>query len=115
MHPKNLAINQDDILVINGEQQSEARDLWQEQIVDLSGFEERVQIRFRAISGGYGINEIDLDDISVVEMPSCPNPSNFEISNITYESSLLLFPKTMSIIETFLRIFNAFSSPIPCN
>ncbi len=79
----------DDILVINGEQQSEARDLWQEQIVDLSGFEERVQIRFRAISGGYGINEIDLDDISVVEMPSCPNPSNFEISNITYESAEL--------------------------
>jgi hypothetical protein len=72
-----------DVLVITGEQQTTARDLCQEQLVNLSNFEEKIQIRFRAIAGGNGLNEIDIDDIGVIEMPSCPNPTNLEISTIT--------------------------------
>ena len=75
-----------DVLVINGEQQTDARDLWQEQLVPLSTFGDTIQVRFRAIAGGYNLNEIDIDDISVIEMPSCPNPTNFEVSNITASS-----------------------------
>ena len=73
----------DDVLVIIGEQQTTARDLWQNQLVNLSNFEEKIQIRFRIIAGGNGLNEIDIDDIGVIEMPTCPNPTNFEISTIT--------------------------------
>ena len=79
----------DDVLVIIGEQQTTARDLWQEQLVNLSNFEEKIQIRFRAIAGGNGLNEIDIDDIGVIEMPTCPNPTNFEISTITDQSAVL--------------------------
>jgi hypothetical protein len=85
----NNGIWTDDVLVITGEQQTTARDLWQEQLVNLSNFEEKIQIRFRAIAGGNGLNEIDIDDIGVIEMPSCPNPTNFEISTITSESAVL--------------------------
>jgi hypothetical protein len=73
----------DDVLVVNGEQQTTARDLWQKQLVNLSNFEEKIQIRFRANARGFGLNEIDIDDIGVIEMPSCPNPTNLESQNIT--------------------------------
>ena len=85
----NNGVWSDDVLVINGEQQTTARDLWQEQLIHLSDFEEKIQIRFRAIAGGNGLNEIDIDDISVIEMPSCPNPTNLDVSNVTYESAEL--------------------------
>lgn len=77
----------EDVLVIEGRQQENSRDLWEEQIVDLSSFEEVIQVKFRAISGGgYNSSEIDIDDISIIERPTCINPSNFEASNVTYES-----------------------------
>ena len=76
----------EDLLVITGEQQQNARDLWQEQSVDLSDFENNIQIRFRTIAAGNSNGEIDIDDISVMEMPSCPNPTNLSVSNITDSS-----------------------------
>ncbi|KGL63939.1 fibronectin type III domain-containing protein [Polaribacter sp. Hel1_85] len=79
----------EDVLVINGQQQDNSRDLWEQQLIDLNNFEEVIQIKFRAISGGNGLNEIDIDDISIIEMPTCLNPRNFEVSNITYESAEL--------------------------
>ncbi|CAL2087745.1 T9SS type A sorting domain-containing protein [Tenacibaculum sp. 190524A02b] len=69
-----------DVLVINGEQQSSATELWSEHLIDLSDYSGDILIRFKAISGGTNTNEIDIDAISVIEKPSCPNPSK-----ITYE------------------------------
>ena len=73
----------EDVLVINGEQQQNATDLWQEQIVNLSSFEETVQIRFRSIAGGNGLCEIDVDDIKIDEADVL-SAETYNISDFKY-------------------------------
>lgn len=76
----------DDIFVINGEQQQSSKDLWNEYLIDLSDYSNTIQIRFRAIAGGNSLNEIDIDNIQIVEIPSCPNPTNLSYTDITASS-----------------------------
>jgi hypothetical protein len=77
----------DDVLVITGKQQENSRDLWDEQLVDLSTYGDVIKVRFRAISGtGTSRTEINIDDINVVERPSCLNPTDIVASNVTYQS-----------------------------
>ncbi|CAM1344331.1 fibronectin type III domain-containing protein [Tenacibaculum amylolyticum] len=76
-----------EILAIVGEQQTSSKDLWREHLVDLSAYSDVIQIRFRAIAGGNNLNEVDIDNIQVIEMPSCPNPTNISFSNLTAETA----------------------------
>ena len=85
----NQGVWTDDVFVIDGEQQDDSLDLWQQQIVDLSEFSDVIQIRFRAVAGGDNLIEIDIDEINVHEMPTCLNPSDFEVTNVTFESAEL--------------------------
>ena len=66
---------------------------WEEFGFDLTGFtfgSNIVRIRFRAESGGSG-NDFEsdnlLDDIEIIELPACPNPSSGSASNITTNSA----------------------------
>ncbi len=73
----------EDVFVLNGQQQESTTDLWQENFIDLSAYNNQIQIRFRGISNGNSNNEIAIDDINVYNLPSCIKPSNFEYTNVT--------------------------------
>ncbi len=65
---------------------------WEEYGFDLSGFvfnTNLVQLRFRVESGGstndfWGDNAID--DVSIIEAPTCIKPSNLGVNNISFDS-----------------------------
>ncbi|CAA0184589.1 reprolysin-like metallopeptidase [Tenacibaculum maritimum] len=76
-----------DILTLSGAQQNSSKDLWHEHLINLKDFSDIVKIRFRAIANGNTFNEINIDKISFTEKPSCPSPTNIQISNTTINSS----------------------------
>ncbi len=78
-----------DALVLTGAYQNSAYDDWQKHIVDLSSYTGTIVVRFRALSGSLSNNnEIDLDDISIKEMPACPfTPSSIALTGAN-ETSL---------------------------
>ncbi len=66
--------------VISGAQQTAQADPWLRRAIYLPGYTGITQIRFRAESQGTFEGDISLDDISILEAPSCPEPSNFSIT-----------------------------------
>ncbi|MCR9172402.1 MAG: fibronectin type III domain-containing protein [bacterium] len=66
---------------IVGEQQLAQGDPWliSELIIPATGV---IDIRFRAVSAGSFEGDICLDDIGVVEAPTCPTPTNLSVTNI---------------------------------
>ena len=65
-----------------GAQQTLQGDPWALQIVSLAGYTGVIQLRFIAVSAGTFEGDISLDDISVVEAPSCPFPTLLSATNI---------------------------------
>jgi hypothetical protein len=81
-----------DVLVISGQQQTAALDPWALSIVSLNAFADNtVQVRFRGIRGAGFESDMSLDDISFEEAPSCFDPINLGVSNVTANSFDLLF------------------------
>lgn len=77
----------EDIFVLNGQQQTSSKDYWKEHFVDLSLYTNEIQIRFRAIpTGNNNLNEINLDDISIIEKPNCIPPTNLTFTSIESNS-----------------------------
>ncbi len=76
----------EDIFVLNGQQQASNNDPWEEHFVDLSGYTNQIQIRFRASSNGNYNDHIAIDDISVIEKPDCIKPTNINFSTATTNS-----------------------------
>lgn len=68
---------------------------WAEHTLDLSPFasETPVQIQFEIsinANGGFpGYNQILIDDVSFIEMPSCPAPFNISIDDVTTDSAFV--------------------------
>ncbi len=66
---------------------------WVENIFDLSSYVyglNLIQIRFRAESGGDVndfYNDLLLDDVSIIEAPSCPPPSNLSVTSADLTSA----------------------------
>lgn len=75
-----------DVFVLEGQQQTSSEALWDEHLIDLSNYSGEIQIKFRGVAGGNSLNEIAIDDINIIETPSCPNPTSFTASNITSTS-----------------------------
>ena len=76
-------------LTISGQQQSSQTAAWQESVVDLSSYSGTIQLRFtaRRIAGANNQVDISIDDISIDEALSCPNPSAIALTaNITTTS-----------------------------
>ncbi len=69
----------------SGQQQTTQQAPWQQAIVSLSAFaNDTIIVRFTAFqpqNGGSG--DIALDDFDIHEQPTCPQPTNLAISNVT--------------------------------
>lgn len=61
---------------ITGQQQTSQADSWQMKEITLPGYTGIIQIRFVATSGGTFEGDISLDDISIIEAPTCPAPTS---------------------------------------
>jgi len=75
-----------DEVVISGQQQTSGSDLWLEQTLILSAFTGEIKVRFRGIRGADYTGDIALDDISIVEAPSCPKPNAFVATSVSFNS-----------------------------
>jgi hypothetical protein len=75
---------------ISGAQQTAQGDAWLLQIVNLGAYAgQTVQIRFRAISGGSFEGDIALDDVTVGELPACPD-ANLLATDAILDSTAIL-------------------------
>jgi hypothetical protein len=70
-----------------GQQQSAQADPWVQHFTDLSGFTGIIQVRFRAVSAGTFTGDIALDNISIVETPTCQAPNALYAINATINSA----------------------------
>ena len=79
------------IFIKSGQQQTSKTDAWKEAIINLSTYaDDTIQLRFTAQKAVNGFNsEVALDDIDIHEQPSCPKPTNFSISGVTFNSANL--------------------------
>ncbi len=75
-----------DLLIIDGQQQTSESLPWIEQVVVLNAFTGSIQIRFRGIRGFSYKSDMAVDDIKVIEAPTCPKPTNFNISSISFNN-----------------------------
>lgn len=86
-----------DVVTITGEQHSSTTDPFTVSATALNGFGNTIKLRFRAEAGpitgltsGPTFNgDMAIDDVSIIETPSCINPSNLMISAITNSSAQL--------------------------
>ena len=62
-------------LTITGAQQASQASPWNQQFVDLSSYTGVIKLRFVALSNGSFRGDICLDDIAVIESPSCFSPT----------------------------------------
>lgn len=69
------------LLTVNGQQQSSKTAAWQERIVSLTSLtEDTVVIAFKAIRSGTTINaRTSIDDVQIMEAPSCPKPQTLAV------------------------------------
>lgn len=73
---------------LTGEQQANINDPWLEAIVSLSAYTgDTIMVRFKAEIFVSGFGDGGIDDFSVLEAPSCPQPSSPSIANITSTSA----------------------------
>ncbi len=72
-----------DVIILDGQQQTSGTSPWIEQTYVLNAFTGNVQIRFRGIKGNGYKSDMAIDDIKIIEAPSCPVPTNFTVDNIT--------------------------------
>ncbi len=63
------------VLTLNGAQQPNQASPWNQQFVDLSSYTGVIKLRFVAVSNGSWEGDISLDDIAVIESPSCFSPT----------------------------------------
>ncbi|MEX1192903.1 MAG: LamG-like jellyroll fold domain-containing protein, partial [Brumimicrobium sp.] len=69
---------------INGEQQSDETDPWEEQGVSLLPYVgDTIQVKFLVERGGNYYNDIAIDEIEIDEVTGCPDPTSLTLSNIT--------------------------------
>jgi len=72
---------------IKGQQQTAQADPWLIRTINLAGYTGNIQVRFRAICNGTFQGDISLDDIAIVEAPSCFTPTTLTTANILYNAA----------------------------
>ena len=65
---------------IAGQQQTVQTDAWELREITLPGYTGITQVRFVATSAGTFEGDISLDDISIIEAPTCPAPSSILVT-----------------------------------
>lgn len=71
---------------IIGQQQTSGTEAWRLRTVVLDNLQDTIQVRFIGVAGSGFTGDMSLDDIAIVEAPSCPDPTNLASSNITTTS-----------------------------
>ena len=66
--------------IITGQQQASQADAWELREITLPGYTGVIQVRFVSTSAGTYEGDISLDDISIIEAPTCPTPSSVMIT-----------------------------------
>ncbi|QHI34793.1 hypothetical protein IMCC3317_01370 [Kordia antarctica] len=71
---------------------------WEQKVLDLSGltFTGPAQVRFSIADSGSFYDDIAIDDVSLDELPTCPDPSTLTATNITDDSADLGWTETGS-------------------
>lgn len=72
---------------IIGEQQTSENDPWLERAIILSGYTGTISVRFVGVRGSNYYGDMSLDDISIVEAPTCIAPSGLDVQNILTTSA----------------------------
>ena len=65
---------------ITGQQQATQAEAWELREITLPGYTGVIKIRFIATSAGTFEGDISLDDISIIEAPTCPAPSSILVT-----------------------------------
>lgn len=80
-----------DLVVLTGQQQTAMADPWALQIVDLSSLTitGNIQVRFRGIRGTDFYGDMSIDDISIIEAPTCLPVSNLMVNSFTSNSAMI--------------------------
>ncbi len=73
---------------LSGNQQAGQASPWLEAILDISAYaNDTVIVKFRAEKTSNGNqSDISIDDISIDEAPSCPDPTGLVVTGVTYQS-----------------------------
>ena len=72
---------------ISGQQQTSDTDPWLNRIIPISSYaNDTIQVRFTGYKGTSFYSDMSIDDISIGEAPSCPQPSLLNALNITASS-----------------------------
>jgi len=71
-------------------------DVWDDTYINLSTYGDTIQIRFRGITGSWARSDMAIDDFSVEEMPTCPDPINLSVSTILATSAHLAWTEVGS-------------------
>ncbi len=73
---------------ISGEQQTSETQAWEENIINLSAYaDDTVRLRFRGVKTINGtLADIAIDDVFIREAPSCPKPSDIQLTSSTSTS-----------------------------
>jgi hypothetical protein len=102
-----------DVFTISGEQQTDGSDDWVLVQVTLpSASVQNLRIRFRGERGDGFSSDMAIDEVSLVEAPTCPQPSNLSVSNITDTSVDVSWDATLSSQNTFdLEVLPAGTDP----
>jgi hypothetical protein len=72
---------------ITGQQQTSETAPWLQQTVLLTGYTGNIQIKFKGISAGTFTGDMSIDDISIVQAPSCLPPTGLAANNVTATSA----------------------------
>ena len=77
------AYTNDVATALSGQQQSAQGDAWLKYTVDLSSYSGTIHIRFRGVRGSSYTGDMSIDDFSIHEAPSCPDPTLQTATNLT--------------------------------
>ena len=91
-----------DEFTISGEQQTSGDEDWVLVVVNLPNFNvSNLRIRFRGERGdGFG-SDMAIDEFSLVEAPTCPQPSDLDVNNVTDTSADVSWTPALTSQDTF--------------
>lgn len=70
-----------------GQQQTAATDPWLKKLIPLTGYTGNVQVKFKSIKKTSYYGDGAIDDISIIEAPSCLPPSALTVTNVLATSA----------------------------
>ncbi len=68
---------------LSGQQQTSNAAPWEEMTIVLSGYTGIIQIKFQGTKGASWNGDMAIDDISVIEAPTCPKPISLAVDAVT--------------------------------